>query len=318
MKLRGIHFSDVLNASGARNFDGSGWWYHKLIPGMGSALANATTFVAKTTTLNARAGNMPLVTPMRPRDLVPDCIKVNLRKGIVLNAVGLSGPGAEWLLENRVWADREHPFFLSFMSVEGSPEARLAELEAFVKLLRKYLPFRAPIGLQINFSCPNVGLDPAGLAQEMTDALDVADGVLKTVPLVPKINATFPLKAVAPLDQHRACDALSVSNTIPWGKLPERIDWKGLFGSETSPLAKYGGGGLSGKPLLPIVCDYIRSLLRVGFEKPVIGGGGILSPDDAQRMKEAGADAIELGSIAILRPWRVRSTILRIRDVGRP
>lgn len=314
MKLRGIHFSSVFNASGARNFDGSGWWYHKLIPGLEGAFRHGTTFVAKTTTMHPRAGNMPLETPMKPKNRFPDCIVVDLRKGHALNAVGLSGPGAKWLLENRVWADREHPFFVSFMSVEASREARLMELFEFVGLLQQYLPFRAPVGLQINFSCPNVGLDPKALVGEMTDALDVAS--VLGVPLVPKINATFPIETVLPLKNHPACDAISVSNTIPWGKLPERIDWKALFDTDVSPLAKYGGGGLSGAPLLPIVRDYIRDLRRAGFDQPIIGGGGILSADDAQSVLEAGASAIELGSIAMLRPWRVRSTILRVHDLA--
>ena len=108
---------------------------------------------------------------------------------------------------------------------------------------------------------------------------------------------------------HPGCDAIIMSNTIPWGQLPDRIDWKGLFGTDVSPVAKYGGGGLSGKPLLPIVTDWIRGARVKGVVKPIVAGGGILSKADADRMLDAGADAVELGSVAFLRPWRVQGII---------
>ncbi len=128
------------------------------------------------------------------------------------------------------------------------------------------------------------------------------------VPLIPKINALLPTAVASRLAEHPSVDAVCVSNTIPWGELPDRIPWKRLFGSETSPLAKYRGGGLSGAPLLPIVEDWIRKA-RPLIQKPIIGGGGVLSCSDADRLLDAGANAIELGSVSILRPWRVRGIV---------
>lgn len=308
MHLRGINFGHVLNASGARNFDGSGWWYHGVVGWMGLDYTN-TTFVAKTTTFGARAGNMPLQ-GLQPVERSPDCIRVYPWKGMALNAVGLSGPGAEALLQSGIWHQQEKPFFLSFMSVASTRFERIAELMHFVELLSRHLPFKAPVGLQLNFSCPNVGLDPQKLIDEMKESLDIASTL--DIPLVPKINAVFPQEVAFLLEVHSAFDALCVSNTIPWGQLPNKIPWKELFGSDTSPLAKYGGGGLSGAPLLPIVTKWIGHLRESGFEKPIIGGGGILSVEDADRMIEAGANAVELGSVAMLRPWRVRSIVRHV------
>ncbi|MEK7078406.1 MAG: hypothetical protein AAB911_02450, partial [Patescibacteria group bacterium] len=108
---------------------------------------------------------------------------------------------------------------------------------------------------------------------------------------------------------HSACDAICISNTIPWGQLPDRIDWEGLFGSKISPLAHLGGGGLSGKPLLPLVIDWITKARRVGLRKHINAGGGILSIKDGMKVFMAGADSISLGSIAFLRPWRVEGII---------
>jgi dihydroorotate dehydrogenase len=106
-----------------------------------------------------------------------------------------------------------------------------------------------------------------------------------------------------------------VSNSIPWGKFRGRIDWKGLFGSEVSPLAGMGGGGLSGRPLLPIVMDWIRAARSSGLHKAIVGGGGILSSLDAAQMMSCGVDAIEIGSVSILRPWRVAGIIRHANSV---
>lgn len=307
MRLRGINFGHVLNSSGARNFDGSGWWYHRWAPGLDYT---GTTFVAKTTTLHPRAGNMPLE-GLQPRDRLPDCIRVYPWKGMALNAVGLSGPGAEALLQKDVWHEQERPFFLSFMSIAASKAERLSELRQFILLLGRYLPFKAPVGLQLNFSCPNVGLDPQKLVDEMKESLDLAD--ILNIPLVPKISAAFPQRVMWDLEDDGApFDALSVSNTIPWGQLPNRIPWKKLFGTNTSPLARYGGGGLSGAPLLPIVVDWIRACRGTDFKKPIIGGGGILSIPDADQMIDAGADAVELGSMAMFRSWRFQGVVRHV------
>src|SRR4051794_20119064 len=88
------------------------------------------TFVAKTTTVEPRAGNMPLK-GTTPREWKPRCIAVNVREAAVLNAVGLSGPGLEALLADGRWQARTDPFFLSFMAVEADPAERLAKAGVF-------------------------------------------------------------------------------------------------------------------------------------------------------------------------------------------
>ncbi len=135
------------------------------------------------------------------------------------------------------------------------------------------------------------------------------------MPLLLKINATLPPVLVGEIAAHSGCAGIICSNTIPWGQLPDQIDWKGLFGSPTSPLADLGGGGLSGAPLLPIVAAWITEARTMGVTVPIVGGGGILSAGDVDVMHKAGATAIELGSVSILRPWRVASIIRRAHEV---
>ena len=113
----------------------------------------------------------------------------------------------------------------------------------------------------------------------------------------------------AEIAAHHACDAVCVSNTIPWGQLPEHIDWEDLFGTSESPLAHLGGGGLSGVPLLPLLVNWIKRARQVGLKKPLNAGGGILSKGNGDKVIDAGAESLFIGSVAFLRPWRVRGIV---------
>jgi dihydroorotate dehydrogenase len=308
MKLRGIKFRPVYSAAGAQGFFGEGYPYHGWWKLWGLTFKECG-FVAKTTTLDPRAGNMPPKGNLAPQEWRPGCIVVKFRRGVVLNAVGLSGPGAQSLLHDGRWQGRNgEPFFLSFMSVAPSTDQRLRELRQFVVLLKHCLPeFQAQAGLEINFSCPNAGLDAAELIDETDAAFTTA--AEPGIPLQAKFSATTPVHTVCKACSHPACDALTMSNTIRWGELPDHINWGKLFGTHTSPLKNLGGGGLSGWPLAQIVSDWIREARRLGFHKPIWACGGIDCWQAVETMWRAGASGVQLGTVAIVRPWRMRSII---------
>jgi dihydroorotate dehydrogenase len=312
LKLRGTNFGGVLQASGVGGFFGEGYWYHRILKCFGLNF-DGSTFVAKTTTLEPRQGNMPLKKDgITPKEWFPECIKVYPRQKMVLNAVGLSGPGAEALFETGRWQARKKPFFISFMAVGPTPEDRLRETKSFVGMFAHYLPdFKGKVGLQINYSCPNTGLDPDCLVDEATAGLAMASSL--NVPLVPKFSIATPTKAIKKVSADKNCDAICISNTIPWRKLPEWIDWIKLFGSTTSPLEKWGGGGLSGKHLLPAVINWLRHTETRDIRKPIIAGGGVLCPRDVSNLYSGinNPSAASIGSIAILCPWNVQETIIR-------
>jgi dihydroorotate dehydrogenase len=318
MRLRNIEFGSVFNASGARNFFGNdAYWFHHLL-GLNYA---GCTIVSKTTTLEARPGFMPLKpNSTQPIALKPKCIIVNHRKGIVLNKVGLSGWGLDWLLKQGTWQAETDPFVISVMAIGPTKAKRLTEYAGLAERLAKALPdFLAPIALQINFSCPNVGHDQSEMADEVVEALAIFAAKLQNTPFILKFNALLEIDKAVAFGRHERCDAIVMGNTIPWGQLPDRINWPTLFGSMTSPLAGLGGdpggGGLSGAPLLPIHVDWIKAARAAGFKKPIVACGGILHMQDVRWLKDVGASAIELGSVSILRPWRVQSIINEGRKV---
>lgn len=310
MNLRGTEFGHVFNSSGARGFDGGGYWFHRLFDRHGLNY-KGSTFVAKTTTLTEREGNMPLDRNWQPISKRPDCIVVKPWSGVVLNAVGLSGPGSNvlrltWLMKQRT----SIPFVISFMPVEKDVNDRKSELEVFLQALPPEVKFNNSVALQLNFSCPNVKANHHNLIKEVKET--VRRTMPYSMPVMVKLNALVSPLAACEIADTKYLDAIVCSNTIPWGQLPDKIDWKKLFGSNKSPLEKYGGGGLSGKPLLPIVCQWLQAVNTLGIMKPLVAGGGILSKKDADLMIQHGADAIELGSVSILRPWRVQGIIQHV------
>jgi len=315
MKIRDDNFRNCFFASGALNFFGDGYWYDQWlessVPGFKEAIKQ-TTFVAKTATGEPRAGNMPLDKNFQPKERLPKCIKIYPLKGVILNAVGLSNPGFNALLNTNRWQELTKPFFISFMAVGDTILKRMSEIQKFIDILGVNLAnFKTKVGLQINVSCPNTEHSTKDLAKEAQLSLSEASKL--GIPLDLKINTLVDIGIIKEIEGSRLCDVLTISNTIPYGS--PGIDWKKLFGQKESPLKEFGGGGLSGKLIRPLVSGKILTLRITGITMPIKGSGGILSPIDVDCMSASGASAIEIGSALILRPWRVPAIIKRANEI---
>jgi dihydroorotate dehydrogenase len=308
MRLRGVEFGKIFCAPGARNFFGDGYPFHKYWKHLGMTW-DGTGFVSKTTTLQPRKGNMPLeVDSTMPEELFPKCIVVKPLSGHVLNAVGLSGPGAANLLERGIWQAIRDPFSISFMSVAKTRPEREGELRDFVALLGRYLPFfQAQVALQINWACPNTGVYHQDLAEEVVVGWEIARGL--GIPLVANFNPVTPVEVLGAGALYY--DALWIGNTIPWGT--KGIDWKKIFGSEISPLRSRGieqDGGLSGPVCLPFTIASVRKVREyIGSKVPIVAGNGIQKIQDLLPLQEVGASAVAIGVVGMVRPWAMKYII---------
>ncbi len=322
MKLiNGIKFKSVWGMSGLLNFYGQGWPYHKILRIFGINF-DKITFISKTTTLLPREGNMPLKKNFMPVELIPRSIYINWRYRCALNAVSLSGPGAEVIISSPQLHQKTKPFQLSFMSVANSKEERLDEFDKFIKIvLREYKNYKAPIGLQLNVSCPNTEHDSPEM-KEIMKMLDMCEPLAKKgIAIILKISVEMPIENILTIGQHLNCHAITTSNTVNFGNLPEKINWQKLF-PYGSPLLKRNlpvnaPGGISGAPLLPLVLEQIKELRKAGFTKHINGGGGILSKNDVNKMFEIGADSISIGSVAFLSPFAIPGIIKRAWELGK-
>ncbi len=326
MLIHNTYFGPCLDASGLCGFLGEGQWFHKFASFWFDF--RGSTRVATTTTLMPNTGNMPRSGAKKhffPREWIPRCIWLNPIKGLALNAVGLSNPGIVALINAGLLAETREPYMISVMPIEKSVENRLEEFRIIVNhidwaLLSNPL-LRQCIGLQINVTCPNVGADLQKIAHEACGYL--SNAMRLDIPLVVKLNMLVPTEIVGEIASHAARPGLCCTNTIPFGaRIPDhlgkQIPWEELF-PQGSPLKAFGGGGLSGKLLLPLVAQWIREVRSAGIMAPINAGGGILRPMDVDILVNAGLrrglDSIFIGSIAMLRPWNIQPVIRRAHEL---
>ncbi|MDP2943985.1 MAG: hypothetical protein Q8N57_00185 [bacterium] len=321
MRIKNIEFN-VNAASGALGWFGEGYWNHKWYESFFPSFAQTVgdmSFVAKTITTDLRIGNLPLDENYAPKDLFPRCIKVYPVRGFMLNAVDSSGPGFKELLATGKWQNIIRPALgISFMPVGNTLEEMLRETSWFKYELVKVIEikrdgFASPIWIQINISCPNTGSEHQQLISDnVTEILKQFQYLRLFYDLVIdlKVNLLMPNEVIKEIWQKDLCDIVTISNTIKYGTEGLGIKWRRLFWwRKTSPLAEYGGGGLSGRPLFKPLCEKIMSVRRDCIRIPIKAGGGIFSISDIRTIRAYGANAIELGTVISLRPWRIRRLV---------
>lgn len=299
MLLNNIEFPNVFNSSGARGFYGEGWPFHYLLRPFGLDY-RGSGLITKTVTADPTFGHLK-------SKFFPDCIKVYPRKKCILNAVGLTNPGVEKFLERADQLPQKSIISLGF----SGDKPYLQQLQEIGKWFRKaYLEGKLPenfqFAIELNWQCPNstkLPIDPDSIQR----ALEVLDWnfLPQIPPILLKVGENFPLWSLMKLEPTLA--GVSILNSLPWGH--PAINWEKLFGTFVSPLLEYGGGALSGEPLFPLMLSYLLDLRQEGWKKPVIVGGGILTPLDLKIALGYGASAISLGGVSLLRPYRVHSLI---------
>lgn len=311
MKLRGIDFGHVWDASGSRGFFGEGYRYQKVYGSIGMKPRHEGTFISKTATIQPNEGNMPLAPDgFSPRDWKPKCIKVYPTRCATLNAVGLSNPGLKFLLDTGKWQSRKDPFMISFMPISEKEQNRIRETREFVALLESRIDddsWAGDFGIQLNLRCPNRKLDSASLVNEAMVLLSLVASL--EIPVILKFDSTLDVEAALQLSRHPHCDAISISNAVKWRDVPLEVRSEQFGTAEISPLEQYGGGALSGRPILPLTMNWLDRAKHIRFGCPIAIGGGIMMPEDAEWIIRSHdqIQAIELGTVRMLRPWRYDS-----------
>lgn len=204
----------------------------------------------------------------------------------LINAVGLSNPGAE--AERQILAQAKAGLAPTgaalIASVFGGSPAEFAEAAATVA-------GSDPDYIELNISCPNVesefgqpfALEPRAAAQVTARVREVFQGrlLVKLSPNAPDIVAVAQAVAEA------GADGLTAVNTLGPGML--------LDVRARRPVLANRVGGVSGPALHPIAVRCVYELSRaVGL--PIIGTGGVQCGADALRMIMAGATAVGVGS----------------------
>lgn len=196
------------------------------------------------------------------------------------NAVGYANPGLDETVatfESLAAAVPEGVFLM--------PQIGESTAERFVRCVTAFDHLGSAVdGIELNLSCPHA--DKAGIligsdAESVTEIVGACREATDK-PIVVKVNAGVPdVIAVVRAAVDAGADALSLVNTLG-GPNPELSN---------------GYGGLSGRPLFPVLIETLARLRRE-TDIPVIAMGGVGSAADIRRVDEIAPDApIAIGSV---------------------
>jgi len=201
----------------------------------------------------------------------------------MLNAIGLQNVGVEDFIVRKLPALKRYPRAKVIVNVFGST---VGEYVAVIERLNQAAGIAA---YELNVSCPNVhaggmvfGSDPGSLEYLVGRAKAAAHRPL-IVKLSPNVTSIAQMAQIA---ARAGADALSVANTF----LAMSIDVE-----SRRPRLTNITGGLSGPAIKPIALRLVYEASRA-VEIPIIGMGGIVTPEDAVEFLLAGATAIQVGT----------------------
>jgi dihydroorotate dehydrogenase len=209
----------------------------------------------------------------------------------VINRMGFPGRGAEHLAQ-RLRGARGRGFVLGVNIGKNRDTPNEEAARDYLPLMRAFAPLADYIA--INVSSPNtIGL-------RRLQAREALDGLLSVLSaerakLLPVLGRQLPLlvKLAPDLNDNELDDALEVIT---------RTGMDGVIATNTtvsreglrSPI-RNEAGGLSGEPLRRLSTEMVRKIAeRTAGRLPVIGVGGIMTPDDAKEKLDAGAALVQV------------------------
>lgn len=141
--------------------------------------------------------------------------------------------------------------------------------------------------LVLNFSCPNTEEDITRIIKSASLLVRKINQKYPWLTIIAKISYVQPLEFAEELEIAGA-EIIQAINTIPYSL---------VFPKSKSPLAKVGGGGVSGGPIKEISLRY-NNVLRKRVRIPIAMGGGIMSLEDCARFEGIGANSLTICTVA--------------------
>jgi dihydroorotate dehydrogenase (NAD+) catalytic subunit len=207
----------------------------------------------------------------------------------MLNAIGLQNIGARAFLDEKLPHLREIKNIVVLANVFGYTRE---DYEHTIQILNEGEGIAA---YELNVSCPNTahgglqfGSDPRSLDEVVTTAKRVAQRPL-IVKLSPNVTS---ISHMAKVVADSGADAVSLTNTF----LAMSIDVE-----TRKPRLSNVTGGLSGPAIKPLALRMVYEAARK-VQIPILGLGGIVTPEDAIEFLLAGATAIQVGTASYADP----------------
>jgi dihydroorotate dehydrogenase (NAD+) catalytic subunit len=232
----------------------------------------------------------------------------------MINAIGLQNIGVERFVRDKLPRLRHYPSCAVIVNVFGY------QIEDYVAVIEQLNDAEGIAAYELNASCPNTrhggmsfGSDPSMLSELVAPCRQKSARPL-IVKLSPNVTS---ITAMARAAQEAGADAISLINTF----LALAIDVE----TRRSRLANITGG-LSGPAIKPIAVRMVWEAARA-VTIPVMGLGGIATPEDAVEFLLAGATAVQVGTASYADPrateriasglehWCARHHVARVAEL---
>ena len=206
----------------------------------------------------------------------------------MLNCVGLQNKGVDYFCEH-IYPEVKNLGTHVIVNVSGSSPEEYAACAARIDALEG-IP-----AIELNISCPNVRQGGMAFGVTTSGAASVVKAVRasyhKTLIVKLSPNVTD-IADIARACEAEGADAVSLINTL----MGMAVDIE-----RRRPLLSINTGGLSGPAVKPVALRMVWQVAKaVGI--PVVGLGGISTPEDAIEFLMVGASAIEVGTANFIDP----------------
>ncbi|MFO8068594.1 MAG: dihydroorotate dehydrogenase [Alkalibacterium sp.] len=216
-------------------------------------------------------------------------------KSGMLNAIGLQNPGVHKIIEN------ELPFLKTFdlpviANIAGST------IEEYENVAKAFQQTDLIDAIELNISCPNVKEGGVQFGTIPEVAYEVTRRVKKhsNVPVYVKLSPNAAdIVSIAKAVESAGADGVTMINTLTGMKID--LD-------KRRPLLSNKVGGLSGPAIKPVAIRMIYDVYKA-VNIPIIGMGGILTPEDVLEFLMAGASAVAVGTANFQNPMICKELI---------
>jgi dihydroorotate dehydrogenase (NAD+) catalytic subunit len=236
-----------------------------------AAQGGAGAVTSKSCSVEARTGH-------------PNPIALEWRGGVI-NAVGLTNPGADAEVQLLMEAKTQ----LKAIGVPLIASIFASSAEQFGEVA-SIISQAEPDLIEVNISCPNVadefGTPFAGSPQSaaaVTEKVKSCTSIPISIKLAPNVPS---ISRIAEAVVKAGADAITAINTMP-GMIIDAQAGKTVLSNRV--------GGISGWSLKPVALRCVAEI-RQAVDVPIIGTGGVTDGIDAAEMLMAGATAIGIGS----------------------
>jgi len=209
----------------------------------------------------------------------------------MLNAIGLQNPGLKGFMKDQL------PF-LKQLKTKVIVNILGNSVDDYVELAER-MESAGVDAVELNVSCPNVkkggiafGTEPGAFENLITSVRSKV-----SLPIITKLSPNVTdIKQFAKIAEDAGSDMISLINTVTGMSIDVRT---------RRPRIANITGGLSGPAIKPIAVRMVWECFKT-VRIPIIGMGGIISPEDAIEFIIAGASAVAVGTANFINP---RATI---------